>query len=118
MEVKADIMGFHAHSNGFSFENSTVLLDRLADQVRHVLHRNPVDVQADVVDLDFLFWLDGTSSGLRAVTAVKFRLLDCLRFLFPTGLSAVTCWMDTFCKETAIRDVPHQNVRPDQNEVK
>ena len=80
----------------------TCLLDRLVDQVLHILPSNSLCSKNSEIALDFILWLDGTSSGLRAVSAVKFRLLDCKRTLFPTGLSPVTCWMETFCKETAI----------------
>ena len=57
------------------------------------------------VQVDLLFWLDGTSSGIRALSVVKIRLVDRLQLLFPSGMSPVTCWMEAFCDESHI---PHE----------
>ena len=80
-----------------------MLLDRLTEVVQRILDEQCGDVTLPSShSLDFLFWLDGTSSGLRSVSVVKFRLIDTTRILFQKGFSEVTCWMDALCGETDI----------------
>ena len=81
----------------------SLVVDKLVDVVQQEIDTcSAVSGTANQIHIDLLLWVDGTSSGIRAVTVTKFRLVDCCRLLFPSGVSRVTCWMEAFCDETAI----------------
>ena len=95
--------GYKRNPMGSLVRNPQFLLDGLRGVVMDTLLGSSIRVGLHTsIDIDFLFWLDGTSSGLRAVSVVKFRLIDCARSLFEDGKSPVKCWMEAFCDESKV----------------
>ena len=68
---------------GTLVRNPFCVLDRLENVVLSTLQSSNFVGSAKSTSLDLLFWLDGTSSGIRAVSVVKFRLIDCSGTIFP-----------------------------------
>ena len=52
------------------------------------------------IPVHLVIWLDGTSSGIRSLTCVKFRVLDPSCALLPNHVSKVYCWMEGFFSES------------------
>ena len=51
---------------------------------------------ASTAAVTLLFWMDGTSSGQRAIIVAKVRLIDASWLIFPTGISEVAVFYSVF----------------------